>query len=544
LEVAEQNSLEDHHLAFMCKSEFTDFFKKQLRGKHWDYRLNCLRDLDLARSPLFEALMLFGSWQTNKCYPDGIKSAKKFEEMEKIALDRKWYWTLPYCIETATYIYKTFAHRSELASISERICKYLDENKEALPPRAILHLVSIFNSIIVNACREDIDKVFKLLVDFSHKKLTADLFNFMRDFLFKAIEISHFLKIDSQELKLHNEVIETWIEEANFKGSSKIVRYSLLKQALDYSAKIGIKEKIEILKKEISGIDFSDELKEIRLPPDEQKKYEQAMKSHMEKMTEAVETYTKHLTEMPGVAATLNLCTDKGLIRLNVQKTKEFVKELMAQSVGLQIFSQLLDTGNKVMSFHTNEEKEQYQLNQQLVIGINETLWMIDAIFEKLEQNGSLSSNTLYEFLAKCDGLSEEHFRIANSGIIHHMQKDFVASVSILTPLVEGTMTDFLKSINADTSSYEGAVIEQRELGGLLNQKEVNEQFGEDFQYFLKLFLVEPDSFNFRNRFAHAQITPLEFNHKVSTCILFIVLKICSKTYKGKYQLISKKNTD
>ena len=91
---------------------------------------------------------------------------------------------------------------------------------------------------------------------------------------------------------------------------------------------------------------------------------------------------------------------------------------------------------------------------------------------------------------------------------------------------------EYLSSIGADISSYEGTTIEKRELGGLLNQEEFRENFGENFQYFLKLLLVSSDSYNFRNRLSHGFADQKEFNRVMSSNIIFIILKICSKRFK------------
>lgn len=158
---------------------------------------------------------------------------------------------------------------------------------------------------------------------------------------------------------------------------------------------------------------------------------------------------------------------------------------------------------------------------------------MVNQVFEKLENIGLIDSSYIVDFLSRSTGLSENNLALISSGVVHHFQKDYVASISILTPLIEGLLFDYLHSIGADISSYEGTTLEQRELGGLLNQKELTDNFGEDFQYFLKLFLITPDAINFRNRLAHGLASEVEFNHIVSSTILFIILKICSKTFRS-----------
>ena len=356
----------------------------------------------------------------------------------------------------------------------------------------------------------------------------------MRGFLFEAIKIAHFLKFQDRENRLHEQVIQTWVDEAEIKGkSSKLVKFSLLKSALDYSVKIGNKEKIESLKKELSKLDFSDELKEIALPKEEREKFERLAKIYFEKLEKGIEEYVKKLMEMPPLAVILNLCNDSSLIRTNVQETRKFVEKLINEHPVQNIFLIMLDTGNKIINMNSPEEKKEYQLHTQLLLGVRETLWMVNMVFEKIENTKIIDSSNIVDFLSRSIGLSENNLNIVSSGVVHHFQKDYVASISILTPLIEGVLFDYLHSIGADTSSYEGTTIEQRELGGLLNQKELKDNFGEDFQYFLKLFLTEPDAINFRNRFAHGLASAVEFNHIVSSNILFIILKICSKTFKS-----------
>ena len=67
-------------------------------------------------------------------------------------------------------------------------------------------------------------------------------------------------------------------------------------------------------------------------------------------------------------------------------------------------------------------------------------------------------------------------------------------------------------------------------LGGLIDQKEIEKNFSLDFQYFLKLLLISDDSMNFRNRFAHGEVSMIEFNETLSSVIIFSLIKIYGKT--------------
>jgi hypothetical protein len=455
--------------------------------------------------------------------------------MERLAYEKDWVWILTYCLETVAYIYHVLGYRNELKLLCKSISKYLYEKKEMFPAHTILELAHLFNSIIINADREDVDYVYKILIEFSERKIGKDPFHFQRSFLYEAIGIARFLKIEADVKKLQNRVIQSWIEEADFKGkASKLVKVALLERALDYCASVGNKEQIQQLKKALSAIDFSDELKEITLPKQEREEFERAVKGYYEKMRGVIRKYVNGLSKLGPLQILLNICNDESIIRINLKETREFVQKLMKQHPIQHIFGTILDTGEKTIRLESAKEKERFELNKQLMFGVNETIWVIDQIFRELSERNLVTVSSIGNFLAHCSCVNKNSYQIIGFGVYHHFQQDYVASVSILTPLVESILFDYLASVGADVSSYEGKVIEQRELGGLLNLNEVKNKFGEDFQQFLKLFLVEPDSINFRNRFAHGNLKIAEFNEVVSSTILFIILKICSKTFSFK----------
>jgi len=285
------------------------------------------------------------------------------------------------------------------------------------------------------------------------------------------------------------------------------------------------------LKKELAGIDFSDELKEIALSEPERERFEKILKEYYEKLRESIRKYINGMSNLPSVLVLLKVCTDESIIRINLKETKKFVQELISKHPLQHFFGTILCAGEKIVRLESIEEKEKFQLNQQLNFGVNETIWIATQIFKELQDRNLFSLSSVADFLSRCSSVNKNNFELVMYGAKHHFQGDYVASISILTPLIESILFDYLRVIGADVLSYEGKIIEQRELGGLINLKEFKENFGENFQHFLKLLLVEADSFNFRNRFAHGNVAIEEFNECTSSIILFIILKICSKTF-------------
>jgi len=516
------------------KHQFTDFFRNIDNKEKWSERLDSLKKLDRKRSPLFEAIFLFGQWKIENDYKKAKESANKFQEMEDTALENGWVWILAYCLESIAYIYKVLGYRKKLNLFCRKIAIYLSERKDAFAAHTLLELARLFNQKIANADETDVKMVMEILVELSERKYSADPFHFQRSFLFEAIRSARFLRLDDFVNELQEKAIANWIDEADFKGAkSKLVKVSILERALDYSARVGSKERVTELKKLLSEIDVSDEMKQIKLPEQQIREYEKAVKAYYDKMRESVQKYVNELTNLSPTNIIWSICSDDSIVCVNVKETKEFVQELMQKHPVQHIFGITL-YGEKTIRLESREEKEKYQLNRQLRFAVHETIWVINQIFNELIDRNLFTISAVGSFLANCPSLSENNFQLIASGAIHHFQRDFVASISILTPMIEGVLAEYLSSVGIDISSYEGKVIEKRELGGLLSLEEFKKIFGENFQYFLKLLLVEADSVNFRNRLAHGKAMLAEFNETVSTVILFVILKICSKAFSIK----------
>lgn len=121
LEKAESDSTKDYSLSLTSRHQFTEFFKNTDNQEKWNERLDLLKNLDLKRSPLFEAIFLFGQWKIRNDYQKAKESANKFQEMENIALKNGWVWILVYSLECIAYIYKVLGYRKKL----DLLCKKL-----------------------------------------------------------------------------------------------------------------------------------------------------------------------------------------------------------------------------------------------------------------------------------------------------------------------------------------------------------------------------------------------------------------------------------
>jgi Domain of unknown function (DUF4209) len=533
LEDAEADPTKDFHLSMMAESYYISFFKREDNKDQWPSRIESLKTLDLQKSPLFEAINFYGESRIEKNFKKGVASAEKFEQMEKLSLKKNWYWTLVYSLENAVHIYKTYNQTENLKAISLIIIDYLNDKKDSMPTITVIRLVELYKTLLLCSEKTNIQKIIETALDFSERKLGEDPYHFQRSFLFDAIDLARFLKNEADVEKFQNRIIEKWIEEANLKGKgSNLIKFAVLESALDCSIRFGNKDKTEEIKLMLSKTDFSNELKEITLPKEQLEEFEKAAKQHYEKIEKAIAKYVDKLSQIDSISILMNLANEPKLIALNVAESEKLAKDIAKNSPMLSIFNTILDTGHKIIQVEPGESKERSRLNEQLIPGLRETIWFVSEITDGLEERGRFSASMIEEFMSRSSCIDNNILEIADFGLYHHFNSDYVASISILVPMIEATLFNYLKGIGANVSSVEGKVIQNRELGGLLNLKEVEENFGRDFQYFMKLFLVEGDAINFRNRLAHGDLDVKEFHKQVSSILLFIIIRIAAKTVK------------
>jgi hypothetical protein len=526
---ANETPNKDYHLRFGMEGEIKFFRDEQMADK-WAARLEYFEKIDVSISPIFEAVYLFGKWKTEKDFQYALKSISKFYEMELIAYEKKWFDVLIFCIKEQISLCFKLSKDEDLKRIPERIVKYLDERREIFQTHILVRLIEQFTRLLEKTTKEEIEKVYDLVMDYV-EDVTKYPFN--EQLLNEAINIKRFQKDDDAVRALHRRILDLKLTEAEEKGkSSKLTRYILLERALDYCVKyVTDKELIASIKKKTSEIDFTDELVEIELPNEEKKKFEEAIKKKLEIFEKAISDYIDKSRTLHPLQILYNACNDKSLIMMKVVDTKRFTENIMKESIR-HLFSETFDSGESRRRIDDLEEKKEHELHRQLEFGLRDTIWVISNIFGKLFEKNLLRLSDARNFLINCSCMNQNDLEIILDGMTRHLHGDYVSSISVLTPKIESAIYAYLKYVGADVTSYDREILSKRMLGGLIDQPEIEKNFGVDFKYFMKLFLVADDSINFRNRFSHGAVNIREFNETVSLIIIFMLLKIYAKSFK------------
>lgn len=520
----------DFHLAFGMEGEM-NFFNNDALSDQWTKRIEYFEGIDISQNPLIEAVYYYGKWKIEKKYEYVDKSLVKFLEMEEASYKKGWYWVLSECIKEQVSLFFQLGRNTDSTSIGNRITDYIRSGKETFATHTIMELSTQFIRILEVIMEDKRNEIYEILLGFAQDKKLNN--SFREGFFDACIKIKMFSKDRDSVSKLHRDVLNLKIEEAEEKGThSKLILASLLEQALDYCfTYVKDKEIMEDLKKRIGCIDYSDELAVIELPEDVKKELNEKYRAYDEYIRKTVDKYIEKLEGNHPIRILYNVLNDESIFRMNVESTVDFTNKLLKQSIS-NIFATTLDLEFKRKKLESDSEKFEYNLNKNLFIYLDDTMQLIYYITSRLQNEEMITAKGIYSFLSNCEIINENDMPIIMWGILRHFDGDYLSSVSILTPKIESTLFLYLDKIKADVSTYSTIGISQRLLGGLIELSEVKDNFSVDFQYFMKLFLVTDDSINFRNRLSHGSTNILEFNQKISLTIIFLILKIYAKTFK------------
>lgn len=531
LRKANEKPNNDHHLSFGMEGEMR-FFRSEEMADNWGARLDYFEKIDRSISPIFEAVYLFGKWKKDKDYQSALASISKFKEMELIAYERKWFWVLVLCIKEQKNLCFKLGKDEDLKAISERIIKYLTEGKEVFPTHTFVELINQFTRLLEKVDKESTEKVYDLTMKYLENGSLN--YSFKERLLNEGIIIKKSQKEDKIVRELHRKILNSILKEAEERGKdSKLILSGFLEDALDYCVKyVGDKELTRTIKRRLSEIDYTDELKTIELPDEEKKKLQEAYKKYEAVLKKSINDYVDKLKPHHPLGILYNLSNDESLIRMKVYDVKDFADKLMREHPIQSIFSLRLDFGDRRKKIDSSDERREHKLHELLQPYLNEAIWVVTNILRQLIEQNIVVVNDFYHFLKRCSCINQSDLDIIMNGIVKHFDEDYLSSTSILIPKIESAMYNYLTFVGADVTSYDREILGKRMLGGLIDQHEIEKNFSIDFQYFMKLFLVADDSINYRNRFAHGTLHIQFFNDTMSLIVIFLLLKIYSKSFQ------------
>lgn len=173
-----------------------------------------------------------------------------------------------------------------------------------------------------------------------------------------------------------------------------------------------------------------------------------------------------------------------------------------------------------------DEDPFRRQVIRNLMLTIDLTsLVFTQRIIEELKKQG-LTADTVVSLLKEWEFADEEHLQIIQRGVERYLEGDYISSIHILIPQIEGLIIKVLHAANVPLLRIDSRELRIRNatLNDLFGRQEVVEIFGEDLWHYYDLVLLNPKGWNLRNAVAHGYITPTKLTAKEANIVFHLLL--------------------
>jgi hypothetical protein len=355
--------------------------------------------------------------------------------------------------------------------------------------------------------------------------------NLQQQFLVVSKDLCKFQNLNSDEKLELQKIIQSQIAESWEKsGNRRCNKGDAICAILDY------KKSIE----EYSKIGYSDKQKELGLKTRD-------LYNNIEWDVNQVIIKEEHPIILKGdneheifnsISSHNDIIPDLSCLRQSLERSLREYPLLTAPS-RIDFFNEK----NPVSESHTEEKIIQSELQNRIVHHIHFHETRLSSAVKSLEDHEKISAAPFIQFISSCGFLSDVSRSIISKGITEHFQQNYISSIHILMPQIEAVLKSLLVTkgiipLKLEKKKDELAIINENELGGLLEIEDAKNLLGENFTKYLKVKFVDQNGINLRNKISHGLIESLEdFNHTTSYSLIHIIMMLSKKLQGSNFDI-------
>ena len=169
------------------------------------------------------------------------------------------------------------------------------------------------------------------------------------------------------------------------------------------------------------------------------------------------------------------------------------------------------------------------QLMRETIFYIQYRESLLSISVEKLEKEGLITSHDYIGFIERFGVHDAASLKILNRGIERHFEGDFISSIHVLIPQIEGTLRKILevKGIPITQLKKQKEMIMMGLLNYTIGKCETEKIFDENVIHYLKVKFGDNEGINQRNDISHAFLSEItEFNHTNSIALIYIIMRL------------------
>jgi len=346
----------------------------------------------------------------------------------------------------------------------------------------------------------------------------TDGFLIQRFFLEKLVLLNKALGKQSEASKYSVQIAKSYEKEAEWKlknyplGHS--VAASIYEDAARKYADLGISKKVDEIKKKIqehNRIAAQTEMKIISV-------------SKVSVPSKPIKDFMDKLLSLSLSDALGYLAKDKRLVPdvVKIRKLTEKQKEL--SSVSFVVPRVSIRDGLPVLRSEDEKEIFEDHFVENIARFYKVASNIIGLALRELVKEKGLDANSFTAFLEKSKIYRKEKLEIIKIGLERYFAGDYVSAIHVLAPQLEATLREVLERLGEATISMRQEGILEKPLDEVLRSPKMEKFIGENFWYYLKVFLVDKRGDNIRHDVAHGLISKDRCNENVATTVLHQLL--------------------
>ena len=211
-----------------------------------------------------------------------------------------------------------------------------------------------------------------------------------------------------------------------------------------------------------------------------------------------------------------------------LDELKESIKRTYSQAPFISMHNiNLLDhDGRKISEIGSVEKDVEGRLAYEMKTHISFQGIFLNRTIEKLFEKYNLSLDSLLETFSKSPIFDSKRSTILREGLNQYLSKNYIASISILIPLVENLFMRVLQALGEPVMlPNKSGGYDYISMGTLLEKRSILiSKFGEDRVKYWRVLFTEKAGFNLRNDFAHGLFIDSSFDYIKADRILHVLM--------------------
>lgn len=407
-----------------------------------------------------------------------------------------WGLDLAHTLQRATELVLTkgLTNKEKIENVKSKVIQLLINLANNKNYRWCLDLTEIL--LQYELTKEEVDKIIEINKDAETFYKNENNYHIQKAFLLNLIEIYKHIKNDTIIKNINEQIAESYKLEGDYvkenrKPGNLIAAHFYEQSALKYK---------NLGKKEISD-ELINKVKECyKLGEQEFIKIKTSMDIPMNEIDE----YVNELLKLTPKEVLKQISIDDSLLPNIHKATLKADEDKTFIGITLMPFSTIRDS-KKIYDSIKNDEPLDHNIRRNILLQIQVTKVILTRIFEKLKKKSFLTQKILMEFFSESTFFDKENLEFIEVGIERYFKKDYISSLHILVPQLEGVIRKMLENV-IQVTKITPKRMQDMTFNEILKKEETWKNFGDNFVIYLYLVLVSQQSLNLRNDIAHGFI--------------------------------------